>query len=172
MKKLHAAGAKLKSIVISAKDSVCVCPKKINSGLSASNFCNSFDCEFANGYEGYYTEHYELIKGLYSRVCKGSVELRFNDDASVEPLSRERLGVVLSQIPPDEFEELLVTLDSERAYNMYNSFPIPPLKWDAETRTINVEIYYLETEDCSEGDMALYYKCDALTQEVICGTIK
>ena len=50
LKKLHSAGAKLKSIVISAKDSVCVCPKKINSGLSASNFCNSFDCEFAKGY--------------------------------------------------------------------------------------------------------------------------
>lgn len=50
MKKLHNAGAKLKSIVISAKDSVCLCPKKIASGLSASNFCNSFDCEFAKGY--------------------------------------------------------------------------------------------------------------------------
>lgn len=50
MKKLHSAGAKLKSIVISAKDSTCVCPKKISSGLSASNFCNSFDCEFARGY--------------------------------------------------------------------------------------------------------------------------
>jgi hypothetical protein len=129
-------------------------------------------CEFANGYEGYYTEHYELVKGLCSRVCKGSIELRFKDENSIEALSREQLGVILSQFPPDEFEELLVTLDSERAYNMYNSFPIPPLKWDAETRTINVEFYYLETEDCSEGDMALYYKCDALTQEVICGTIK
>ncbi len=50
MKKLHSAGAKLKAIVISAKDSVCLCPKKIASGQSASNFCNSFDCEFARGY--------------------------------------------------------------------------------------------------------------------------
>ncbi len=50
MKKLHSVGAELKSIVISAKDSVCVCPKKLQSGLSASNFCNSFDCEFAKGY--------------------------------------------------------------------------------------------------------------------------
>jgi hypothetical protein len=145
----------------------------IEEGLEALKGMNDGEiCEFANGYEGYYTEHYELIKGLYSRVCKGSVELRFNDDASVEPLSRERLGVILSQIPPDEFEELLVTLDSEKAYALYDSFPIPPLKWNTEARTINVEFYYFETEDCSEGDMALYYKCDALTQEVICGTIK
>lgn len=145
----------------------------IDEGLEILKGMNDGEvCKFANGYEGYYTEHYELVKGLCSRVCKGNVELCFNDENSIEALSRERLGVILSQFPPDEFEELLVTLDSERAYNMYNSFPIPPLKWDAETRTINVEFYYLETEDCSEGDMALYYKCDALTQEVICGTIK
>ena len=50
MKKLHSAGAKLKSIMISAKDSVCLCPKKIASGQSAGNFCNSFDCELARGY--------------------------------------------------------------------------------------------------------------------------
>ena len=145
----------------------------IEKGLEALKSMNDGKvCEFTNGYEGYYTEHYELIKGLYSRVCKGSVELRFNAEASVEPLSRERLGIILSQFPPDEFEELLVTLDSEKAFKMYNSFSIPPLKWDAETRTMNVEFYYLETEDCSEGDMELYYKCDALTQEVICGIIK
>ncbi len=50
MKKIHSAGGRLKSIVIGAKDSVCVCPKKLASGLSAGNFCNSFDCEFARGY--------------------------------------------------------------------------------------------------------------------------
>lgn len=50
MKKMHAAGAKLKTVIIGAKDSVCVCPKKQATGLSASNFCNSFDCEFARGY--------------------------------------------------------------------------------------------------------------------------
>jgi hypothetical protein len=145
----------------------------IEAGLESLKGMNDGEvCELANGYDGYYTEHYELVKGLCSRVCKGSIERCFNDENSIKALSREQLGVILSQFPPDEFEELLVTLDSERAYNMYNSFPIPPLKWDAETRTINVEFYYLETEDCSEGDMALYYKCDALTQEVICGTIK
>ena len=50
MKRMHEVGAKLKTIVIGAKDSVCMCPKKHTSGLSASNFCNSFDCEFARGY--------------------------------------------------------------------------------------------------------------------------
>lgn len=50
MKKMHDAGAKLRTIIIGAKDSVCVCPKVKASGLPASNFCNSFDCEFAQGY--------------------------------------------------------------------------------------------------------------------------
>ncbi len=50
MKKLHAAGGALKTVIIGAKDSMCVCPKKAATGLSAGNFCNSFDCEFARGY--------------------------------------------------------------------------------------------------------------------------
>ncbi len=61
LKRLHSAGAKLKSIVISAKDLVCVCPKKKATGLSASNFCNSFDCEFA---KGYYDRVNDAIKEL------------------------------------------------------------------------------------------------------------
>ena len=63
MKKLYAAGARLKSIMISAKDSVCVCPKKAASGLSASNFCNSFDCEFARGY-------YDRVNGAIKELVE------------------------------------------------------------------------------------------------------
>ena len=63
MKKLHAAGAKLKSIVISAKDSVCLCSKKIASGQSAGNFCNSFDCEFARGY-------YDRVNGAIKELVE------------------------------------------------------------------------------------------------------
>ena len=50
MKKMHEAGAKLKTIIISSKDNVCVCPKVKATKMNASNFCNSFDCEFARGY--------------------------------------------------------------------------------------------------------------------------
>ena len=63
MKKMHAAGAKLKTIIISAKDSVCMCPKKIASGLSASNFCNSADCEFAAGY-------YDRVNGAIKELLE------------------------------------------------------------------------------------------------------
>ena len=147
--------------------------KTIEEGLEALKKLNDGEiCEYGHGYEGYYTDHYELIRGLYSRVCKGSIELQFNDDASIEPLSSERLGIILSQFPPDEMEDLLVTLDGEKARALYNSFPTPPLTWKKETRTMNVEFYYLETEDCSDGDMALYYKCNSLTQDIICGIIK
>ena len=50
MKRIFSAGAKVRSVIIGAKDSMCVCPKVRSSGLPASNFCNSFDCEFAKGY--------------------------------------------------------------------------------------------------------------------------
>lgn len=64
MKRMHSAGAKLKTIVIGAKDSACICPKKLSSGLSASNFCNSFDCEFARGY---YDRAIDAIRELTER---------------------------------------------------------------------------------------------------------
>ena len=63
LKKLHEAGAELKCIAISAKDSVCMCHKKLQSGLPASNFCNSFDCEFAKGY-------YERVGGAIRELLE------------------------------------------------------------------------------------------------------
>ena len=72
MKKLHSAGAKLKSIMISAKDSVCLCPKKIASGQSAGNFCNSFDCEFARGY---YDRVNDAIKELVENYSGYTISL-------------------------------------------------------------------------------------------------
>lgn len=72
MKKLHEAGAKLKTIVISAKDSVCLCQKKIATGQSATNFCNSFDCEFARGY---YDRINDAIKELVENYSGYTVSL-------------------------------------------------------------------------------------------------
>lgn len=66
MKKLHSAGARLKTVFISAKDTVCACPKKAASGLSASNFCNSFDCEFASGYYDRVNDAIHELLGTYS----------------------------------------------------------------------------------------------------------
>ena len=109
--------------------------------------------------QAYYTEHYDLVRGLYSRVCKGKTELKFKDGAPIEPISAEKLGIILSYEPYDEFETLLETLDVEKARSFYDSFPTPPLSWNEETRTMTVEFYYLETEDTQDGDMALFYKC-------------
>lgn len=111
---------------------------------------------------GYYTDHYYLERGVYSRVCKGRTELRFNDDATVEPLSSSRLGIILSQFPPDEILDLLVTLDTEKARALYDGFTVTPVVWNEETRTMTVDFYYLETEDTTDADMALFYKCAPL----------
>lgn len=89
MKRMHLAGAKLKTIFISAKDTVCACSKKHASGLSASNYCNSFDCELARGYydrvngaireliENYsgYTQSLISSVALKHRVCPYELSL-------------------------------------------------------------------------------------------------
>ena len=107
----------------------------------------------------YYTEHYELIRGLNSRVCKGKTELVFKDDASVESISAEKLGLILSYEPCDELETLLETLDVDKARELYDSLEVSPIEWNKEARTMVVPFYYLETEDTQDGDMALFYKC-------------
>jgi len=48
--KLFEAGAKLKTVVIGAKEQVCLCEKAKNSGNRVGLFCNGEDCEFAKGY--------------------------------------------------------------------------------------------------------------------------
>ncbi len=48
--KLFEAGAKLKTVVVGAKDQVCLCEKARDSGERVSSFCNAEDCEYAKGY--------------------------------------------------------------------------------------------------------------------------
>ena len=109
--------------------------------------------------QAYYTEHYDLVRGLYSRVCKGKTELKFKDGAPIEPISAEKLGTILAHEPYDELETLLETLDVVKARSLYDSFPTPPFSWNEQTHTMTVEFYCLETEDTQDGDMALFYKC-------------
>ena len=48
--KLFEAGARLKTVVIGAKEQVCLCERAKNSGTRVGSFCNGDDCEFAKGY--------------------------------------------------------------------------------------------------------------------------
>lgn len=109
--------------------------------------------------DGYYTEHYELMQGKYSRIFRGRTVLKLKKDATVTSLSRERLGIILSQTTPDEVEELLFTLDSEKARALYDRLVEPSIVWDKDEHTITVEFYCLETEDTMDADVVLYYKC-------------
>lgn len=109
--------------------------------------------------DGYYTEHYELMQGKYSRIFRGRTVLKLKEDAAVTSLSRERLGIILSQTTPDEVEELLFTLDSDKARAMYDGLTEPSIVWDKDEHTITVEFYCLETEDTMDADVVLYYKC-------------
>ena len=109
--------------------------------------------------DGYYTEHYELMQGKYSRIFRGRTVLKLKEDVTVTSLSRERLGIILSQTTPDEVEELLFTLDSEKARTLYDRLVEPSIVWDKDEHTITVEFYCLETEDTMDADVVLYYKC-------------
>ena len=133
----------------------------IEEGLETLRKMNDGEIQsFGSGdKEAYYTEHYELVRGLYSRVCKGKTSLTFKDDAPVEPISAERLGIILSYEPYDELETLLETLDVEKARTLFDGFVHSPIEWNEKERTMIVNFYYLETEDTQDGDMALFYKC-------------
>ena len=48
--KLFEAGARLKTVVIGAKEQVCLCEKAKNSPSRVGSFCNGDDCEYAKGY--------------------------------------------------------------------------------------------------------------------------
>lgn len=50
MSRMYAAGAHLKTVMISSKDSVCLCPRAKQSRAAVGCFCNSLDCEMARGY--------------------------------------------------------------------------------------------------------------------------
>jgi hypothetical protein len=129
----------------------------IEDGLESLEKMN--DGEIRPFLDGYYTEHYELMQGKYSRIFRGRTVLKLKDGATVTPLSRKRLGIILSQTTPDEVEELLFTLDSDKARAMYDGLTEPPIIWNKDERTITVEFYCLETEDTMDADMVLYYKC-------------
>ena len=109
-------------------------------------------------FEGYYTNHYRLESDRYYYICHGRSTLRFKDGAPVEPISKERLGIILAQNPYDEFIPLLLTLDKNKALSFYNDLIPSPIEWDPKTRTMVVDFYYLETDDAF-GDIRITYNC-------------
>ena len=129
----------------------------IEEGLVALK--NKKDGEIRPFLDGYYTKHYELMQGKYSRVFKGRTILKFKDNKRVTPISKESLVRIISEIPPEGIEELLFTLDTDKARDLYDSFTEPPIIWKEDDRTITVEFYCLETEDTTDADLVLYYKC-------------
>lgn len=48
--KLFGAGAKLRTVMIGAKEQVCLCEAAKGSGLRVGSFCNPDDCPYARGY--------------------------------------------------------------------------------------------------------------------------
>ena len=126
-------------------------------GLEALKNMN--DGEIRPFVDGYYTDHYELMQGMYSRVFRGRTVLQFKENAIATPISREDMSIILSQITPGKVEELLFTLDSDKARALYDGFTEPPIVWNKDERTIIVEFYCLETEDTFDVDTILYYKC-------------
>ena len=129
----------------------------VEKGLEALKKMN--DGEIRSFIDGYYTDRYELMEGKRSRIFRGCTVLQFKEDAVIKPISREDISIIISQMAPQDVEELLITLDTDKARALYDSFSEPPIIWNADERTITVEFYCLETEDTMDADMELYYKC-------------
>ena len=138
----------------------------LEEGVKALSLMNDGEVRPYNGnHEGYYTDHYDLERGYYSRVCKGKTEFQFHEGMKVESLPEEFLGSILLNSPDDELETLLETLDLKKAKALFDSFTPPPIKWNEETRTMVIEWYYLETEDALCGDVELFCKCAPFVAE-------
>ena len=60
--KLFEAGIKLRTVVIGAKEQVCVCPGRI-TGRSCSSLCNPYDCSYAKDY-------YSKVEGALEELLK------------------------------------------------------------------------------------------------------
>ncbi|MBQ9086099.1 MAG: ATP-dependent DNA helicase [Clostridia bacterium] len=59
--KLHAAGIRLRTVMITAKESMCLCDKRLRGDTGGQNLCNPFDCEYARGY---YARRRDALKEL------------------------------------------------------------------------------------------------------------
>ena len=129
----------------------------VDKGLEALKKMN--DGEIRSFIDGYYTDRYELMEGKRSRVFRGRAVLQFKENAIIKPISREDISIIISQTAPQDVEELLITLDTDKARALYDGFSEPPIIWNGDERTITVEFYCLETEDTMDADMELYYKC-------------
>ncbi len=62
--KLFDAGAKLRTIVIGAKEQVCMCPARFITG-TGSNHCNPLECSYSNGY-------YNKVENAISELLSSS----------------------------------------------------------------------------------------------------
>lgn len=92
--KLFEAGAKLKTVVIGAKEQVCLCEKAKNSPLRTGSFCNPDDCPFA---KGYYDRVTAAIFELLSR--QNGYNLRIiNEVASKHGVCPYELSLDLSEL--------------------------------------------------------------------------
>jgi S-methylmethionine-dependent homocysteine/selenocysteine methylase len=140
--------------------------ENIEKGLEALALMNDGDIHpYQGNYEGYYTKNYELERGYYSCVCKGRIELVFDEGAKIEPISSDELAIILACQPCDELEIILETLDSEKAKSFFESLTVPDVEWDEKTRTATVVFYYFETEDTLDGESEISVKCPSFMTE-------
>lgn len=131
--------------------------ESVEKGLEALKKMN--DGEIHSFPAGYYTDRYELVEGKRSFVFRGRTVLQFKEDAIITSISREDISLIISQTTPHDIEELLITLDTDKARALYDGFSEPPIILNEDERTITVDFYCLETEDTMDADSVIYYKC-------------
>lgn len=64
VRKLFENGAKLRAVMIGAREQVCLCDRARGSGMRVSSFCNPDDCPYARGY------YDRVTVAIYSLISK------------------------------------------------------------------------------------------------------
>lgn len=143
----------------------------IEEGISALKAMNDGEVlPFKGEAIGYYTEHYSLQEGAYSRVCRGKTRLEFCDGAPIRPISAEVIGRILSREPASELYELITTLDYAKARELFDGIVPRPIEWNGEERSMLVDFCFLEAEDTHGGATIITYKCQAFEGELSDGS--
>ena len=180
--KLFASGAKLKTVVLNAKEQMCICPARFaDKAMGCSvNRCNSADCEYAAGYyerahlalaelieraNGYPSSLISEVAKKY-RVCPYELSLDLSEYCEIIVCDYNYAfdaSVYLRRYFDDECGKYAFLIDeahnlADRARDMYS----------AEMRLSEIEAMLARCEGCAELSFALDLRSSMLSLRTLC----
>lgn len=151
--------------ICNEQDEVILEVKNLDKGIELLKALDDGEIRpYAEGFFGYYTDHYCLEEKNSSAVYTGDAEFVFNEGAAIKSIPSSVLSHLIFTSNRSE-TELLVTSNAEKARKLFDELSPDPVVFDKETRTIKVPFICFETEDTGVGDTEVIYKCQAFEFE-------